>query len=111
MADSSYKCTAEGVGEDIVGGSVVEAFPWTLVDLEDNRLQFRRAHLTEIGSFWEEVTDQAIDLFVGAPLPGRMRMSEIDVHRLVLTEVSMRGHFRTVIERDGEAEGSGNPAE
>jgi len=48
--------------------------------------------MAKVGSFWEILAQQAIGVFIAAPLPRALRIAEIDVYTGVTLELLMLGH-------------------
>jgi hypothetical protein len=57
----------------------LDKFTRTLVDPENDCLQLRLSHLTEIGPYWEVAPDHSVDLLIGSVLPRRVEMGEQDI--------------------------------
>ena len=58
-------------------------------------------NFTKVGTFRQVVADEAIDLFVGAALPGGVGMAEETVQADGLGEFLVGGIFRTVVQGEG----------
>lgn len=59
----------------------------------DNRIEFFLAVDGQVRSFWQVLTQQAVNIFAGAPLSGTMRVAEVDPHAGIGSQVGMACHF------------------
>ena len=55
----------------------------------------------EVGAFWEVLADEAVGVFVQAPLPGMIRLGEVDVSGKLGCDLSVASELLAVVISDG----------
>lgn len=76
-----------------------QAFAGLVIDLTDHSLEFRLVDLTEVGAFGVVAAEPAVVVLVRAPLPRRVRVSEVRVHPVLDDQLGMQMHLGAVIHR------------
>ena len=57
----------------------VQCFSWPLIELAGDFVELGLGELRQVGAFWKVLAQQAIGVFVRSPLPGALRITEVDV--------------------------------
>ena len=77
VLDSSHKCNGLMLKEYLKRGSKSKAFSGTLIEFVRGRNGLSMGNSRKVRTFGKVLTNQTIGIFIGAALPGRVRMSEI----------------------------------
>jgi hypothetical protein len=75
------------------GRSKIETFSRTRIQAMCDRVQFPLGVVRQIGALRQVLTQQAIRILVGAPLPRRMRIGKEHLDREAVCELFMFRHF------------------
>src|SRR5689334_1418348 len=100
---SSGGCNEVGV-EGFGGGGVVEGAAGAGVELVGDGVEVGLGVGGQVGAFGEVVADQAVGVFVGAALPGRMGVGEVDRDAGGDGELGVVGHFFALVPGQGAAQ-------
>ena len=60
--------------------TIAEALSGTMIDKIDSELELLVSHISKRSTLWKELAKQTIRVLIGATLPGRRQVAEIDVH-------------------------------
>lgn len=84
IANSSHKCNFCGLnkwdkdlGKEFVGCFIVPRFSRPVVQQGHRLLDLRGCHGLEVGTFGEELPQEAVGILVNPPLPGGIRRREV----------------------------------
>ena len=86
-------------GEDLVRGFEAEDFAWSVIECVFDGGELLVADETQVHAFRKELADQAIGVFVGAALPGTVRVAEEDVHVELGAQRLVQRHLRALVIR------------
>jgi hypothetical protein len=87
----------EQLVESFGGSSPAEDFAGSCVQSMRDRAQLIDTVLAEIRALGKVLSQQAVGIFVAPPLPGALRVTEIDIQPRIDLELRMLGHFRTLV--------------
>jgi len=68
-----------------------------MIELVDHCLNMFKVNVVELTFLWKVLTDQAIGVFVGAPLLGRIRMGKVEVRLKRVRDLLMPGELFAVV--------------
>ena len=93
--------------EGVFGGFPAECFSGSFGERLLDEAEFLGRDGGEVGSFGEEVADQAVGVFVGSALPGAVRVTEIDGHSRRQGQLGVAGHLFALVIGEGFAQRGG----
>jgi hypothetical protein len=67
-----------GIEVNLVRGFEIETFSGSMVEAPCNVIEVSLRVCGEISSFWQELSEEAVRVFIGAALPRGMRVGEKD---------------------------------
>lgn len=79
----------------------VESFPWSLVELTSDGAALGLCQVPQAGSFGSVLADEAIEVFVAAPLPGMVGGGEVAGKLEALFEQGVVVELGAIVEGDG----------
>jgi hypothetical protein len=97
--------------EDLVGCQKVEYFAGSVVEALGDDVEVGLAVGAKVSPLGEILPDQPVGVFVAAPLPRAVGISEVDLDARILGEVFVAGHFGSPIVGEGFAQGRGDVLE
>ena len=83
---------------------VLQGLSWSFVELACVSAEFSLAEARYISAFEKVLPEKAVGIFVTAPLPWSLRITEVDIYICGYGEVLMPRHFRPAIPRKGFVE-------
>ena len=82
----------------------VQNFPRPIVEHRLHTLDLPPRDAIELGACGKELAQQAVGVFVCAPLPGTLGMGKVDPHLRLLCEEPMLPHLLALVVGEGAAE-------
>lgn len=79
------------------GRLVFERFPWSFAELRCNGTRLGLAGQPQIGSYRKILPQHTIGVFVGAALPGRLQIAQIDFNIARQRKARMIGRFLAAV--------------
>ena len=93
---------------DSQGGSYSQPFTWTPVDFISNGIELLLAVDAQVLSLWHVLAHQAVHVFIGAPLPGAVRIAEVHRDAGAFAQLLVHGHLPALVVRHAQAHGRSN---
>ena len=72
-------------------------FPWALIKAQGYLVEIGLRIVGQVGFFRKVLSQQAVGVFVGAALPGALRITEVDLHLRGHREAFVSGHLQASI--------------
>jgi hypothetical protein len=79
------------------GSFNAQSFSWALVEAQGYLVEIGLRIAGQVGFLREVLSQQAIGVFVGAALPGALRITEVDLHLCVHDEALVFGHLQASV--------------
>src|SRR5665647_3679674 len=83
----------------------VQSFPGPAIHQIGNRIKLLLAVSRRIRTLWQELTNQAVGVLIGASLPWAVRITEIHRNPRIGTELLVVGHLCASVISQGLAHG------
>src|ERR1035437_1038180 len=94
----------KGVCREQFGGAFkAEGFSRTSVQLPRNSIEFLLSKASQVSSFGEVLSEQAVGIFVDATLPWTVRIGKVNFHTSRFSQALMLGHLFALIVRQRKA--------
>jgi hypothetical protein len=85
--------------KDLESRLEAEALAGPVVELANKAGEFRGCDLCQVAAFGQILAQEAVGVFVGAPLPGVVRMGEVDGQIQLLFQLQGSSILVAVVER------------
>src|SRR4051812_16425931 len=96
---------------DLVRALVLEALAWPVVQLGGDVIKVVAGPHTQIGALGEVLPEQTVGVFVGAAVPGGMRVAEVDLQAGRNLDPAVVEHLVALIPGQRSAQPSREPGE
>ena len=93
--------------ESTCGNFKVQSFSWALIEAQGYLVEVGLGIAGQVGFLWEVLSQQPVGVFVGAALPGALRITEVDLHLRVHREALVFGHLQASVPSQGASQGCG----
>ena len=93
----TVSCGVEQFEDSLAGFHEPEGLAWPVVEFGGDRVEVVLAVSGEVGAFGEVLPEQPVGVLVGAALPGRVRVAEVDLHIQCGRHTPVQGEFGSLV--------------